>query len=690
MKVPRLPLTETSRGAGLLLVGIVLVGLSGCSLGPLKPTVVRDLLSPAIPVTRVVQSTLPGAGAGKPAFDSVDFISREVGFASAHLGQTADPILWHTTDGGKTWSTFTPKVPGYGALLLKLDFTSSRDGYAIVGSSCSLASDQPMFCEGISLARTENGGHTFTTVVGPQYTSPSDPLRAATLTDDADVELAGSASGIAVMPDGFYVESGGSWKKTSVTGTPIAAAWGKGSGIVVTETSCGNTPWQDGCAEDVLHTTDGGATFTKVQSFTASPELARVGMDGNLAVLDWVSKPGVATCEVGCEPPATLTVDVSTDGGAIWTTSTTQNSTADTRIGIPVVNAAVGMAWIPKRNFDPYVSPFPDGILDGSGLFGPDPAWGDVQPQWDVSQLSPDAPGSLWAIGADAAGSFLASTIDTGSTWQLAPFEVTPQESVDFVTPRIGYGVGAPGMASALLRTVNGGKTWTIVRASGVASASFWSPQNGVLQLARGIDVTTDGGVNLSPLPALPAQLVGAPIQAAPGQLWIVQDFSTDNWWSSVDEGLHWRRLSPASGADFHVRTDDALAPDGALWSLKTDYTPVVALSLRDKAKATSRWHRVWKLSPFDVADDRVHALSSTDCWVYINPSSPNYFGPFFFRLIHTTDGGKTWTEIGFPEGPGLSVLSLDFVNDLDGWMLIPQAGLYRTTDGGRHWTRLS
>jgi len=65
--------------------------------------------------------------------------------------------------------------------------------------------------------------------------------------------------------------------------------------------------------------------------------------------------------------------------------------------------------------------------------------------------------------------------------------------------------------------------------------------------------------------------------------------------------------------------------------------------------------------------------------------------------VIHTVDGGKTWTP-QFRVG-GYCAASVDFVNDDNGWLLATKLGmcsmggcydnrLYHSQDGGRHWNQ--
>ncbi len=88
--------------------------------------------------------------------------------------------------------------------------------------------------------------------------------------------------------------------------------------------------------------------------------------------------------------------------------------------------------------------------------------------------------------------------------------------------------------------------------------------------------------------------------------------------------------------------------------------------------------------------------LSPSDFFVSVYESEPpEGFRPVF--LLHTTDGGRKWTEVGsFPGGVGTAWVS--FQNDQQGWVAIGNGAaggtftvtIYETTSGGAHWVMVS
>ena len=89
-------------------------------------------------------------------------------------------------------------------------------------------------------------------------------------------------------------------------------------------------------------------------------------------------------------------------------------------------------------------------------------------------------------------------------------------------------------------------------------------------------------------------------------------------------------------------------------------------------------------------------SLSPSDFFVSVYESEPpEGFRPVF--LLHATNGGRKWTEVGsFPGGVGTAWVS--FQNDQQGWVAIGNGAaggtftvtIYDTTSGGAHWVMVS
>jgi len=74
------------------------------------------------------------------------------------------------------------------------------------------------------------------------------------------------------------------------------------------------------------------------------------------------------------------------------------------------------------------------------------------------------SPSEGWLLDSSGVDIFtLLQTLDGGSTWTEVYPTVHPRpvNSVSFVNAQVGYGIGVPGDAGALLESDNGGHAWS-------------------------------------------------------------------------------------------------------------------------------------------------------------------------------------------------------------------------------------
>jgi photosystem II stability/assembly factor-like uncharacterized protein len=102
---------------------------------------------------------------------------------------------------------------------------------------------------------------------------------------------------------------------------------------------------------------------------------------------------------------------------------------------------------------------------------------------------------SLWLCGNNEA---LAVSLDNGTHWEVKHLQKASERSlrdVDFADAKFGY---ATGTAGVFLTTTDGGETWadhTTTRET-IIQASFADEQHGLVQTAKSLMFTTDGGSN--------------------------------------------------------------------------------------------------------------------------------------------------------------------------------------------------
>jgi photosystem II stability/assembly factor-like uncharacterized protein len=286
-----------------------------------------------------------------------------------------------------------------------------------------------------------------------------------------------------------------------------------------------------------------------------------------------------------------------------------------------------------------------------------------------------------WVLDSYGTGTAsLLQTLDGGSTWkEIYPMaHPHPVNSVSFVNAQVGYGVGVPGDAGALLKSDNGGRTWSkigdmpTVATDSVTQLVFLTEQHGYVVYnspfpnKSGIYETNGGGKSWTLLKRLYPN--GAPGNGAPGiSLTFVgtqygvafgptQRWATTNGgqsWSAVD--LNWRpRGLPIPGA--YVPSHSAVP---GLYLVGLAHLPMAKV-LTDLVRSQKG-----EFSPISFAGSQV-------AW-FSNQSQTG--------ILLTTDGGAKWSDIH-------GVSNVDFVNGEDGWAL--SGGLLRTTNGGKTWTYAS
>ena len=212
-------------------------------------------------------------------FSALDFVDAQDGFAwpSSQLGGG----VLHTTDGGVTW---TPEYgwPGGPAV----DFVDADHGWVGAGSVSSTADGGAHWsthaCRSASLWRRSRLPIRYGWGVGNVTTGdPDDPQGQETF------------PAVVVTSDG-----GVTWQTQPL---PSALATNEGGGLGSVRFVDANTGWAAGIG--VLHTTDGGATWTQQTPDRTSDILGPIeALDADHA---WV--------------PDSTSVLTTTDGGATWT-----------------------------------------------------------------------------------------------------------------------------------------------------------------------------------------------------------------------------------------------------------------------------------------------------------------------------------------------------------------------------------
>ena len=253
--------------------------------------------------------------------------------------------------------------------------------------------------------------------------------------------------------------------------------------------------------------------------------------------------------------------------------------------------------------------------------------------------------------------------------------------------------------SGGLARTIDGGQTWMRLSPSSKPNAPDWLPYD-YLQVRF---VSSTRG-------------------------WMSGNDST---WQTDDGGDIWRQIFAASFADLRFADDQSgwmnladlsgqqtyLTKDGGqTWQpcgSKRTYsqqvpgdksyflTPQVAWAVTSKAhkkdprstvkgvaKSTDggcNWIQLWINDNADVRYHDIYFLNENEGWLGGEKT-----------LLHTMDGGKSWSEIHRPIEE-MNTLHVYFVNSKEGWisggypfMPAEDTGVYRTTNGGETWRQVS
>lgn len=375
---------------------------------------------------------------------------------------------------------------------------------------------------------------------------------------------------------------------------------------------------------DIIRSTDGGATWTA----------ARTG-GANLFALAFASDSvAVAAGDSG-------TIWRSTNAGQTWTavSSGTLNAISDIRFS----SATVGIA----------------STLHGGTLRTTDggQTWSlvasDVAHSYFATAFSPDG---NTAVTVGEQGHIQRST-DGG----LGFADAVPANASNLAA--VAFNGGATGLAAGdagILRTLDGGSTWTAIPGSGSALASVGFASSSVAVAGGsggGLQRSTDGGASWTPLVSPTTSAVKA-IAFASGGTGIA--CTAAGLLRSADSGATWSNVASVSG-DFRGVTF-------------ADTNVVVAVTVDGAIYRSTNSGLAWTLvttRPF-----RLHAVAAASATVLEAGGENGY-------VSRSVDGGGTWTDAtwAFP----YSVSGIAFASATNG-VAVGGSLVMRTTDGGATW----
>ncbi|MHB1629843.1 MAG: WD40/YVTN/BNR-like repeat-containing protein [Bacilli bacterium] len=660
---------------------VVIALAAAVVLGVTRTTRETDAAGPVI--AKTVESRVTGAPT-QQGYDAVDFLS-------ARTGWVAGAGVWSTRDAGATWSYH--KTGGW--TLTGLDFINRQDGFAAatnvgIADYFALGSPQAKGKRIVrnAILRTTDGGATWR--VAWQVRVP-----------DTNASQYGAAAVHFVNPHTGFVlvnnellstgDGGRTWRRVPV----MNGSWTLQSmsfpnartgyvTVVDTATSAGSG------ASELLKTVDGGRHWRPLYRGTGQSTPSDVfflnSSDG------WFVLQNLSTMS--------MSLYRTTDGGMHFHQEPGAFSFASS------VNAATpdfitpGFGWLPVAGQANGNTGGLGATVDGgkrvTGLLGGKTPYRTMN-ALDTSLVSRRVGYALVSQngGMDSA---LVRTTDGGSTWTQVFPGAQPTAAISFASQQTGFGQGSVFSPGAQWQTLDGGRSWHSLG----ANSGYWSTVPGTLTFptpaigyvqTRGAGIgtlmrTADGGRRWTTVRSGPAP---APASAGPGVAYMR--------FFSANQGVRvitWFAQAPT------LPNSSAKAPQGARrqvdstamvqWTQNGGRTWRTSSSTREPGLVYDTYSFVGAQTGFRLVDE---AVAKEDALLRKKaakrPPGDNWM------LQETRDGGRRWTTVWSLNNTFLQLDSMDFVSQKVGYLELSavsgqtlQAYILRTTDGGRTWVRES
>jgi photosystem II stability/assembly factor-like uncharacterized protein len=677
--------------------------------------------------------------------------------AGARCQPRCEGVLAITTDAGARWSTEST-----GAVIgADLSFPTASEGFLLgsrtrpqqfgpVTASCQDGLDPPA-CE--VLLRTSDAGRHWSQIglsLPPVWSMTFLSARLGLVAVDI-CGKSGTGESVPPPPCAGRIErtrdAGDHWSTVLDSSAPIVALASEGTTVWAIEARTASfarspsTNWLR-----VLRSENGGTSWSRLGAVRDAMNMVPTDLAAQLVFSS--SKVGAialfspSTCMMhGCGLDQLF---ATADGGATWSPAFLPGGHDGCGDAIGAIAAAPGGRIIAGVGASGQCPVEKDRVVetdDGgrnwrtlrSYAFGPDP----------VSMALPSADG--WAAGASG----IFRTVDGGAHWTQVSPPLSPANGIEFVSPRAGFGLGTVSDPSALLATNDGGRTWRELSSVGseLLQVAFTDALHGWALVAtappgggtEAIMTTADGGRRWRAAAALPASVASGPtaigLQASsargaqlviPGSASPVAPpcstiESTPNLLVTTSDGGRSWRVTKLPGPMGPVIASSSAGPMDR-WLVSGNSGAGCRAVVASTLDADRSWSVVGSAPVVGgnapaTPGYGLDVLSATSAWLWLSRFGDASGEPaqlvLATGLLHTVDGGRTWTRYVLPEQVlrvraadsqwplGLGPAAVQFLPQQPavGWMLTglgPDEGpatvepdLWQTTDGGQHWVAL-
>ncbi len=593
--------------------------------------------------------------------------------------------LLMTGDGGSSWSE--ADMPG--EYVYGLKFENEQSGWATVASACK-DEQGPTSCQQMQLIHSNDGGKSW--AVRWKRSMNNQSWRGG------ELAFPGNRTGYALIGDTLLStrDGGESWKPLDfgqkgfvpehLSFVDSETGWVIGTIAQSMKPSAGEGNGHNEVV--VFKTTDRGNHWQRQFSLTeGTDQLGSIGICFTDKTNGWFLSSNIDTWSGGLYR--------TKDGGSHWTRTSEVRTLRPTPTKLQFITGGVG--WIP---LEVGAGPIDGGIMmtqDGGEHF-----WTIGEGKgWSIRDVALLSSTKGWAIGIDPNRSdYLMKTVDGGKTWtQLYP-SVRPTRDSVFADNQHGYGLGQLSDPNVLLVTSNGGESWSQLyrfdQTTPVFSVAFLDEQTGwAIAGQQGSEKMTvlhtiDGGRSwqtaTKELPRLSLFDGAGFFRFFDRQNGLIADANALGLLilRTQDGGLTWHASERKPLPQNSVGQVTFLSPTEGWF---------VAQGRKDEVNGLYRMTdgETWRKTGQFLNGDTPYGLafsSAANGAMLVERYPVN--GVSEWHLLRTTDGGSTWIDHPFPQSFQLTGLyvRLVFADDRHGWISAAN-GLVRTEDGGDRWVLL-